>query len=686
MNLLRQCLGRCALSLVLMGIVLPQTFGQESSKFSDFAKHLPSANTEVIAVNNIVGHTLTLLENDAFRRVMEQGSFAEFMSGLGSPVDLDDAVDLVEEYRSYYPETVAVSSSDELYPFTLNVFELLLRLNIVMQSLNADESFDAEIEQIEAELIKILGAFEIPDIAVWVKWEDQPTAQMLFEGLKQQVAIAGITTSLDFQSGDEEFRLQGTLEDCLERRTVLQYLELFGMVRTEEIVDAVMEIKIDVLGTYQKGGILLQVGSIDAERDQGKPDGLSLEEKVKNGASEIMFGQWNGKRVQDAAARLEESLDRWSQAKLGKLAMANDTEDMWGSFQTVVQQFNMLSDNGLLRVWREKNQVLATVRQTGLKADSTLVGAKIFDWIPEDSESYAVSNQRSMGEFLFGWMTYAEDRLATQSLKGELRGEYETVDLIDRMVAGYYEYFGEMRIHIRDELATHPAVPFAIIMDTQGKVDTLNFDFGLLNLEPISLETDKLFRFAAISRTNDTDQYVAKLKTVYEQMVAGTLESANVDLEELVLFEEIELAPGITASALNFDWLIDSEIMDFEFEGDFSPHIFVRGDFVVFATSIELSKRMIENKQSVSMPSVGSNRLLLDCGRIQGITMGNLYRSLFQVAGQILDQETRGIGEELDLVSDAIAEVSQILNHFDWRTVQENELRESQYVLDFQSK
>ena len=608
---------------------------QEENQFSDFAQHMPKANTEVFAINNLAGHTMFILENKALRRAMADGGF-----GVLGVAELDAAKDFVEGSREYFPDTVAISGNKDVYGFTINVFELLLRLNMLDQAVYADEDFSEDVSKLESELAEILKSSKIPDITVWMKWPEGELSAGIFEGFKQQVAVAGLLTELEFVSGDDSFQLTGTVADCVERDVVVQYLNFMGVEEAEELADAALDLEIFVDAEFEDGAMRVSIGT-DAS---GEPRStLEDMEGLQNGPTEIAFGKWNGTHAHEAIERLKTSMADWSETELGQLFIANDTQDVWNTFQGMVDQLEMISDNGQMRVWRDSNQIRANIREVGVPSAESLVGSAIVDWVPADIESYAISNQRTFGDYLVGWMTYFEEQLAQRSLKEQIGGDLEQALSIEYVLEVYHLNFNSMRTALRDELAPIPALPFAIVMDTDGELETLNLDVDSETFEPMTLEVDRFIRLAAISKTDDTEKLLNKMMQVYEEFVRATLSACETGTpDELVLFKDVDLGDGLRAKELSFEWLMDAEIADVEIEGDLQPHLFVRGDYVVFSTSIDFTKKLLNSEKSLELGDVGSEESLVNCGRFRGLTFGNLYRTIFSILGQVLEQNSDG--------------------------------------------
>ena len=151
---------------------------------------------------------------------------------------------------------------------------------------------------------------------------------------------------------------------------------------------------------------------------------------LKDGAREILYGKWRGEHIKGATAQLEKSIERWEQTGLGKSLIDNDTEDIIGSCKTAIDQLRLFSDRGNIRVWQEGNQIRAGVQQFGSKPTAALEKDPILALIPKESESLMVTNLKTFADFTFESINAAEERLSTQSLKAQLRGDTEKEEVL----------------------------------------------------------------------------------------------------------------------------------------------------------------------------------------------------------------------------------------------------------------
>ena len=643
----------------------------DANKFSDFAVQIPQANTEIIAMNNIAGHLNSLLNNNALRQTVEQGA----ISKLPFSLDMDFAQDWLDDNRDSFPDTIVISGNDGIYASTMSIFQTLLRVNMALQAGFGAEFDEADLEELEEELAKGMTDLQIPDVTIWVHWPDKEMAEKLFEDFERLVAVVEDGTELRFESKDTTFRVTGSIADVVDKFVLRGYIANLGMKDSDhEIANALLDLEIFFEAEVVDGGIRVSMG----EDPKGKPRSSSDDLKgIQDGPNELAYGRWNGAKMKEAANALDNNMERWAKTKLGKSFIATDSEDLWGTYKSMTQQMMIMPENGQLRVWAVENQVRANIRQVGLPTASTLVGSPILDLIPMESESFAISNHRSFGEFLNAWLVYFEDKMSTQSLKSDFAGDQQKTAMIDLVLEKYYENFRPMKKAIRDELAKIPSLPFGVVMDTKGNLESLTLDYESLE-RPLLFRSDRFFQLAAISKVEDTEAMQNALLKVYEKFVEGMLGVSDAKKPaDLNLFDDIDLGSGIAGKELLIDWTKKSGIVNIEVEGNLRPHVFVKDGFVVFSTSVEFSKQIIESKSPLKIEGIGNDGSLVDYGRFRGVTFGNLYRSIFQFIGQSF-----GLGSQ-NGISDIATEFCAIMNHCDWKSTQNDAVRDTLYILDF---
>ena len=667
--------------LFLISLISFQTtYGQaDTNKFSDFALQIPRENTEIFAVNNLGQHVETLLNNKALRRVVQDFDAAN--------LDMDEVLEDFELFKPSLPDTIAVSGNDEIYAAAFNLAELMLRVNLSVHSQFEEDNDDAELALLVKEIVANVDDFKIPDSTVWLTWSDEGLAKELFRSFKQQVSVVEFLTDLRFKSDQTSFRVSGLAADIADEEAFRSAMDFLGLEDPDdEILISLLEIDIFFEAELVGNGMRVSLGTDPADKPRTTAADLR---GIQNGANQIAYSQWNGVRMKKAAAKFEDAMQRWAKTKIGKDFIATDLEDVWGSFKGMAQQMDSVPDNGQLRVWTENNQVHSNIRETGLPAVETLVGSSVLNMIPVNSESYILTNHLSLGEYLFEMLEGVEERASTQSLRSAIRGEDEKTEMLDFAIATYFEHFGPMREVIRDELAEIPTEPLAILVDTQGVLNALEVDSNSLD-SPLRFSSDRFLRMAAISKVDDSALMQNKMMAVYRSFVEGFFSLNDTDVpDDIKFFGDIKLGSGIKGKEFLVDWVEQIDSAKIEIDGDLRPHIFVKDGFVVFSTSIQFSKTIIETKKPLQLKAVAADQSLVDIGHVRGTTIGNTLRTLFQVVGDGMNQQmgsAPGLESTFDDMSNSISDFCGIMNHLDWTSTQKGDVRNSRYIMDFKDK
>ena len=646
----------------------------EPTPFSDFVKHLPDSQTEIFAVHNIGGHVESILRNKALTRAIEEGKIAEMMGATGNQVDMDDAIDWLAENRKYFPHTAAISLPPDSYVTIVDLFHLMMLLNIA-ETTNYTDDFDVkELARLEDEIKKIARDFKLPVMTVWIQWPEEETTKGLYEIFKQGMAVAGLSTELEFTQEEGSFMLSGLIADVDQDGLINQVLAGMGIAdKDNEITNAILNIEILVRCERFDNGMRISIGSDPRNK---KIKSLALA-NVKDGSSEIAYGQWNMEKLLTAAEQFEEDMDRWADTDLGKLYRSNDLEDVWGSMARFTEQAKLIPAKGQMRVWAVENQVRAKLLSQGVPEVESLIGKKILTFVPADIESYYVDSNYNLGELVFGILENAEERLATRSLQSDLKGDFENAETIDDLSLSYYEHFGPFRNLLVNELAKIDSRPMAMVMDTKGSLKLPHFE----------METDNLVRMAAVAACENPEQYQQKIMEAYEKFVGGVLSLNELELpDDTELFQDGTLPNGTKIKVLSLDWLDETELLELEFEADFDPHVFTLDGHVILSSSLKFSESLLAaRKESLKLPKPENLSSITSHGHFKGKTIGNLYGVLMEVITAALLELRPERGLSQDAIGDAFAEFGGLMNHLQWTTEQDGKNSDSTFVLDFKN-
>ena len=645
----------------------------ESTPFSDFAKHLPDSQTEIFAVHNVAGHVESILRNKALARSLEDGKMADAMALTGTYVDMDDAIDWLAENRHYFPQTTAISLPSDSYVALVDVFQLMMLLNIAQ--VDTDQVDAKELVRLENDFKKVVSDFKLPTMTLWIQWPETQTTETFYEQFMQVVAIAGLSTNLKFTQEEGSFLLSGSIADIDQNELINSVLASMGIAdKSGEISKAIRNIKILVRCEQLGKGMRISIGS-DPKNKKITPLALP---NIKDGSDEIAYGQWNSEKLLKAANRFEKDMDSWADTDLVKQFRANDLEDVWGSMTRFTEEIKLVSDKGRMRVWAVENQVRARTLSQGISEAESLTGQKILSLVPADIESYYVDSGLNLGELVFGVIENAEERLAAESLKLELKGNLQNNQRLEDFILNYYKHFGPFRALLMNELAVIDSNPIAIVMDTKGS-------FKSSRLE---LETDNLVRMAAIASCENPEQFQKKSMEAYEKLVAGVLSFNGLELpDDTMLFQDGTLSNGTRTTVFSLEWLNKLELLQPDFKADFQLHAFTYQGHVIFSTSSNFSELLLASgKESLKLPKPENQNSITSHGHFKGKTIGNMYAALFNVFLPLFIEMPRGTPLGQGEIGDAISEVGDLMNHVQWTTEQNGENSDVTFVIDFKNE
>ncbi|MEM7456297.1 MAG: hypothetical protein AAF456_18260, partial [Planctomycetota bacterium] len=315
----------------------------------------------------------------------------------------------------------------------------------------------------------------------------------------------------------------------------------------------------------------------------------------------------------------------------------------------------------------------------------SLAGSEILATLPAEAESYAFSGQRSMMDFLAAWIIYYEDRAARESLQRNLQGEVEQAMLLEQVMVAYFEHFAPMREVIMNDLVEADSPPFAMLMDTKGRIDSLRIDLDVMDA-PVEMNLDRFPRMIAVSQTNQPELMRDGMLQAFELLIDGVFSANDITRPAGSEFiEELELGDGVIAHLLSPEWMDDTELGSVKLKGDLRPHIFIDGQHVYFSTSLNLSRKVIQQDSGIQAPETEDGTTLVNFGRFQGRTMGNMFRTLINVVATFVSGGANPFEEQIfNSMGNGFAELTGLMNYVEWSSKQKDGIRQTDYVLDFQ--
>ena len=329
--------------LQLLAVV--STGQAQSDSFSTFVGQIPSNHTELFAINGTADRVEGILSNDAVRRVFD----SEAMLGLGGGTTmLDDGLDWLDDNRKWFPTTVVVAGEPKMYQSATNLVRILIDGFLYEQGTveNPDE-FRKELNQLAAELVETADQLRIPELTIYADWADTETAEVLFQGLAQNVRPVGMFTELNVDVEDSSLTIHGQVQDALPEVQIDQILQGLMTEEVSGLVEKLAAIPVHLHIARVENGIRISLGS---ERNESRPMTLKSLPNFEDAANVIAYANWNTREFKQSAAKLTDDLDRWKKTALGKIATENDQEDFMGSLSRSFGSLKSFSDRGQLIV------------------------------------------------------------------------------------------------------------------------------------------------------------------------------------------------------------------------------------------------------------------------------------------------------------------------------------------------
>ena len=669
--------------LFVVGLGGGQVGAQE--KFSDFADQVPQSHDQIFAIHNLAGHLKAMLANQALQKTLTEGKLADFIQNFPNAGSLNpqDGLDWLEENDQYFPRTIVVAGSDSIYQSFEELFHALFRATLVEQVMeNGDRKSEKDIPEIEKELAEILSRFKFPDATIWIQWDQDVTVDSLvFNFLKTQLEQGLATTRLKFVAEGDQFKIDGTIGDVVDRESVPLFLELMGMTdESGAIAKALVEIEIHAVFEHRGDGVLISLGNID----RSSTDIKSIN-GFQDGAGQIAFSQWDFSRLHEGSERLNAALDKWLPRPSGRVLLEHDEEDFTSAIRSMTRQFQSLPRVGRIRVWRQSNQILARMHESGAPAADDLTDHPILKFLPSQSPAYGVDATRSFAEMVEGMVDSFEERLAKQALKQELMDRPDD-RMVDAISDGYYRHFRAFRTEVYEKFAPLASKPTLILVDDQGKIDRLSIEIDSDWFpDPLVVNDAKFPRFLAVTKVKGQQEFHQRFSRLYETLIEGVFSATETVLgSDFQAFEPIDLGNEIRATRLRFDWIEDAQFAKFEIEGDFEPHFFFKEGHFVFSTSVELSRQVASSDHDgKSLLKDYQGKSVVRFGSVDGRTIGAAYASAVGIVLRPIEEAIPN-GSQLSNILDGLAEVAAIMNHFKWITTQQGTERLTEFELDFQ--
>lgn len=410
----------------------------------------------------------------------------------------------------------------------------------------------------------------------------------------------------------------------------------------------------------------------------------------------LAFGKWRIEELKRCNKAIGKIWEKWRDTPVGKATRRLDEEDLFGSTARFAQQIERSADSATFRVTTGET-LEAIVQEHGFQPVQSLAASPLVAFVPQDAEYVDVDARRSLADHAADWLTDFEDSLDNQWFKAQARGREERIEEIDRITKFYYEQLVDFRRVAYDDTKQVFAPPMAVLFGSHGKINRLEIQFeDTQGKENKALISDApSIEYAVMGRLIDP----AKPLQVPNEIVLSFLSAYVNDLPDEV-FAPQDLNLGVETFALKseiIDRMLDGKVK-VTIVGDLLPHYFVVDDWVVFSTSIRLSKSTLNAWKNPSqrflLPQHRDGDLAA-FGQIPGATLGAFIEAYAQlmsdaisgegmvkISGPSLQQFRESSSHQLEFV-EGVGNACRYVDKVEWTTIDADDIRETRMRVTF---
>ncbi|QOV91389.1 hypothetical protein [Humisphaera borealis] len=697
-----------AFALILLAtnlLPLPANAQADAAKPEGFAAHFHRDDTSVIVVEDPLPHLRTLLNSQTLKKVLTDGALGKLLARSGDAPDPAEGWQWVNNNRRWIPQQLAIGMSDN----GIGDLDHLLRLLTAFELLQAvdvgnkdDAKFRAEAGLLRKTIAEELPLTQLPRMRVYVRFRDAEDAGALLELARLQVNDLpkdDIPPGVSFEAKGNALTARLVLADVLRAKNidVEELLTDIDVVHADDgadairkAVNAVQSFKAEITLEQVGSGLLLTVGPTTAGGPAGLPaDFVNLPDAVgKPDATTLLWGRWTATRLKSAAAAWLTTHEKWKASYA--YSLAGDTalggEPVIDALHDLALRIRKFADAGSMRIWiDDKSAAMHLAMQEEPKpAAADLAGSALARLLPADVDGFSVSTDTSLGEVVSDWVQQVEGRMASQTLKADLRGN--DADLAHKVEQNYYTHFAGLRELIHRTALDKFEPGYAMLFGTKGKVDRLEASFEL-NARPQRVSGRDLPtpEMAIIGRPKGGEAAMREhVEKVYSAMIRGIRSSSRPDAlanqplppvdAKAVMVDHGLGVPTWTFEAASLAKASGEAKLRVDIKGDLQPHFFFADGMVVFSSSPRLSKSILEAQSGkakrLTLPEDGDGPLIT-IGRQTGESFATTIEHL-KAWYLVLTNNADAGDEHRDAAGafDAIAALSRTITKIEWTTVQ----------------
>jgi hypothetical protein len=653
----------------------------------------------VFVLGDLMPPLRRLLSSEGVRRVTTTGKFAELLAR--GDVDPAQALAALEANAAYVPSEVTIAFPSATYDSVISWMKTALVLGLSSGATDeGGDAVDGELPKLQELLVEAVGELEIPQFTVWVRFRDPQVAQRAFAAVEEVAAPLGERTGLQATVEDNSIHVKFTMGEMMPPEAFPAILVGAGMAPDPDdpelraAGEAMAQFEAEITLERHGDGLLVIVGPRPRQAAPYPADELGPLWKADE--SLLAFGKWRIVAFKTGFRDLVGLWNDWRDTASGKALASFDEEDILADLTRIASNVGRAADAGAAQVTLGE-ALEAIVHEQGAEPADPLADSPILAFLPRDAEAAAVSSAASLGDHLSDLLYNFEDRLSRNSLKAELSSRRDQAELLDRWSKFYYGRLDDFRRLVHDESRERFAPPVVALGGSRGAIERLEITFDDAQGEPnrVTLRNAPMIEYATIARMAD-----ARAKDFPNGLVRAFLSAYFDDLPDSIV-EARELGLGVETFAFTADLFgrLPNNV-SVAVEGDLVPHFFVVDDWLVFSTSVRLSKSVLAAHADAAArrpaPDVDAGALVAF-----GFFPANLVAEYLEHFGEILGALAHGEGmveldgptvellrnDEIDTLLDAfpaMAEAVRLVDAAEWTTVDRDaDLRETRFRATF---
>jgi hypothetical protein len=644
-----------------------------------FLKHFHKEHTTLLVVHDPLPWLKDLLTDARLRKIFREGELGrQLMRQMGKAIDPAESWTLVNTNSHFIPREIVMGTTDS----ALADLDHLVRFGILIGLCHGarESNSQKELAALRQQTLEELRLLKVPSMRIWVRLrrghDAAPLAAMAKDGMAAMAARLGIA-GREIPGGVEYSLNVGQMMDAEGRFVVLNELGLADQENdplVKPMSDALAAVALYVRMEHAGDGLHLTFGS--APPGKAPPMAQAdLGQTYSTSAGQILWARWDIARLKQASKGWIKLWRAWEDTPTGKRLVADDDEDLLGTLSIVDRQLQRYADSGAMRIWAEKG-VNLLMNEIGAPPAESLAASRVFAAVPPRAEAMGATTIYSLGDDLSNALARVEDRLATSSLRAEIKGQQDQVNLYERLGRFFYRDLARFRELIHKSSIEQFDRDVAWVLATRGVVKKFEVKFGQEGLSGADLPA---IEFAVIGRARDVRKARQFVDDAYSAFVAGVSRRLRITVpRQDRRVRERDLGIGAQTWGFDASWIEKAETGRLSIEGDATPHFFFIDDLFIFSTSPRLSREIIAASRQTQRAALPAGKVV-SFGRIPGSAIGAsvdiaakwatgvTYTRANPIIRQNLEEGSRMLG--------GISELARLIDVIEWHSFDEDKTR-----------